>query len=119
MMISAASPIFTVFSARVFIKEPVFIIDVVNVMLVFVGIILIVKPSFIFGAASMYNDDPYAIYAVIVLTLASIFLQSNVYVVLRMLKGAFFLNSLSVLCNFFSQNVIGLLHAHQWESLGF
>ena len=35
----------------------------------------------------MYNDDPEAIYAVIAMVLASIFLQANVYVTLRMLKG--------------------------------
>ena len=38
-------------------------------------------------SVQMYNDDPEAIYAVIAMVLSSIFLQANVYVTLRMLKG--------------------------------
>ena len=41
----------------------------------------------------MYNDDPEAIYAVIAMILASVFLQANVYVTLRMLKGMQFTTS--------------------------
>jgi len=87
VMISASSPMFTVFFARIFIKETIKIIDIVNVFLVFGGIVLIVKPPFLFGdSVQMYNDDPEAIYAVIAMVLASVFLQANVYVTLRMLK---------------------------------
>lgn len=89
-MISAASPIFTVFFARIFIKEPILCADIVNVLLVFVGIVLIVKPPFLFGASEMYQDDPEAKIAVIAMILGSVFLQANVYVILRMLKGSHF-----------------------------
>ena len=88
VMISASSPMFTVFFARIFIKETIKVVDIVNVFLVFAGIVLIVKPPFLFGnGVQMYNDDPEAIYAVIAMVLSSIFLQANVYVTLRMLKG--------------------------------
>lgn len=88
-MISSAAPIFTVFFAKVFIKEKIVKADIVNVLLFFMGINLIIKPPFLFGASGLYNDDPEAIYAVILVTLGSIFLQANVYVLLRMLKGSF------------------------------
>ena len=48
----------------------------------------------------MYNDDPEAIYAVIAMVLASVFLQANVYVTLRMLKGMQF--TLVIVLHFFN-----------------
>ena len=48
----------------------------------------IVKPPFLFGSVDeLYSNDPEAIYAVIAITLGSIFLQPTVYVILRILKG--------------------------------
>ena len=86
-MISASAPLFTVFFARLFIGESVVFVDIINIAMVFGGIVLIVKPEFMFGVSSMYTDDPEAIYAVVAMILGSVFLQANVYVVLRMLKG--------------------------------
>ena len=86
-MISATSPMFTVLFARIFIKEPVLPIDIINILVVLAGIVLIVKPDFIFGNSEMYLQDPEAVYAVVILILSSMFLQANVYVTLRMLKG--------------------------------
>ena len=51
------------------------------------GILLIVKPPFIFGWTELYTDDPQAKWAVMALILSSIFLQSNIFVLLRQLKG--------------------------------
>ena len=53
----------------------------------FVGIVLIVKPPFLFGENLLFTKDPEAILAVVLLILGSIFLQANVYVILRMIKG--------------------------------
>jgi drug/metabolite transporter (DMT)-like permease len=78
---------FTVFFARLFIGEAIQIVDIINVFLVFSGLTMIVKPAVIFGSSEMYTNDPEAIYAVIALILGSVFLQANVYVLLRMLKG--------------------------------
>lgn len=62
-------------------------VDIINVVLVFIGIILIVKPPFLFGDSMLSSTDPDALNAAIILVLASLFLQSNVYVTLRSLKG--------------------------------
>ena len=86
-MIAASSPIFTVFFARIFIKEAIFPIDILNVILVFVGILHIVKPAFLFGASDIYINDPEAIYAVMGWLSSCMLLWSNIYVILRMLKG--------------------------------
>ena len=88
VMITATSPLFTVFFGHLFIKEAILPIDIFNVVLVFIGMMCIVKPPFLFGSVDeLYSNDPEAIYAVIVLTLGSIFLQPIVYVILRILKG--------------------------------
>lgn len=59
------------------------IADIINVFLVISGIMLIVKPPFLFGHS---YEDPEALYAVIAVIFASVFLQSNVFVLIRMLK---------------------------------
>eukprot|EP00093_Oithona_nana_P015031 15031.XXX_551620_549931_1 [CDS] Oithona nana genome sequencing. len=87
VMITATSPLFTVFYGRLFIKEAILPIDIFNVVLVFIGMMCIVKPPFLFGTVDeLYSNDPEAIYAVIAITLGSIFLQPTVYVILRILK---------------------------------
>ena len=87
MMISATAPVFTVFFARFFLKEPILLVDVLSVILVFIGILFVVKPPFIFGASELYAYDDHAVYAVIAMIFGSVFLQSNVFVTLRFLKG--------------------------------
>ena len=110
VMITATSPLFTVFFGRLFIKEAILPIDIFNVVLVFIGMMCIVKPPFLFGSVDeLYSNDPEAIYAVIVLTLGSIFLQPIVYVILRILKGIHHLHNclilLSHLHSFFPSSV--------------
>ena len=51
----ATAPIFTVISARIFIKEPICKLDLFNIVLVIAGIILVVKPPFIFGNSDVYE----------------------------------------------------------------
>ena len=46
MMISATSPMFTTIQARIFLKEKIAAADIINLILVFAGIIFIVKPPF-------------------------------------------------------------------------
>ena len=88
-LITATSPIFTVFSARLFIKEPILNIDLLNVICIVFGMVFIVKPPFLFGQSHVVNYDTNALYALVALILSSIFIQSNVYVTLRLLKGIF------------------------------
>ena len=79
---------FTVFFARVFIKEPVLIIDLINVVFIVFGMVLIVKPGFIFGYTNMFDYDSEAVYALITVISGSLLLQPNVYIILRLLKGS-------------------------------
>ena len=48
---------------------------------------LIVQPPFLFGHNEAFNYDTNAIYALVAIILGSVFIQPNVYVVLRLLKG--------------------------------
>lgn len=86
---------FTTIQARFFLKEKITSADTINLILVFAGIIFIVKPPFIFGQSEMYQEDPEALYAIIALVLGSIFLKATVYTLLRMLKGTFIKRSLT------------------------
>lgn len=84
VVIGASSPIFTVFFARLFLKESIVIADIINVFLVLSGIVMIVKPPFLSGHS---YEDSQALYAIIAVIFASICLQSNVFVLIRMLKN--------------------------------
>ena len=69
------------------------------IFFIFVGIIMICKPPFIFGWTDLYTTDPQAKWAVLALILSSIFIQSNIFVIMRRLKGKNFVlvhNSLGV-----------------------
>jgi drug/metabolite transporter (DMT)-like permease len=92
-MISAATPIFTVFFAWIILRESVGIVDIVNLVLVFAGIVLIVRPPFIFGGGGdsetdqVNSDTEYWKFIAALLVLLGAMLQANVYIFLRMLKG--------------------------------
>lgn len=88
-MISACAPMFTVFFARFIIKEPILCIDILNVIFIIFGMVLIVKPPFLFGLDVTFGYETESLYALIALILSSIFIQPNVYVALRLLKGTF------------------------------
>ena len=62
-------------------------LDIVNLVLVFVGMVFIIQPPFIFNveADEVTRDTGYYIAAVVVLL--GCFLQANVYILLRLLKG--------------------------------
>ena len=86
-MITAASPMFTVFFAKLFIKEPIFITDLVNVIFVIIGIVFIVQPSVFFGGNGTFAYHSNSLYALVSVICGSIFLNPNVCVILRLLKG--------------------------------
>lgn len=48
---------------------------------------MIVKPPFMFGETEIYTRDPEAWIAILVVLLASIFLLSNAYTLVRFLRG--------------------------------
>ena len=85
-MLSAASPIWVVLLGRVFLKEKLGLVDVLNVVITLGGILLIIRPPFIFGHdPSFVFDSQYYIAAVILF--AGSFVQAGVYIILRLLKN--------------------------------
>ena len=59
-------------------------------ILVIGGMVLIIRPPFLFGQNEVYLNNPMALYAAIVVSVISIFIQPNVYIIMRALKGKFF-----------------------------
>lgn len=88
-MIAASSTFFACIYARIFLKEPIKLMNLLNIGFVLIGILLISKPPFIFGGDEndIYSKDSLAKYAVAILTAQSIFLYPNIFIALRSLKG--------------------------------
>ena len=97
---------FTTIYARFFLKEPIVPSDILNLFLVFAGIIFIVKPPFIFGYSKMYNEDPEALYAIIALLFGNVFLWAPTFIILRKLKGKKSSKYLDDICLFVSKIVL-------------
>ena len=96
MMIAATAPLFTILYSRVFLKESVSVMDLMNLVLVFAGVVFIVKPPFLFGRLEDFNEDSTTLYAMIGLLVGSLLLMAPIYVILRKLKGKFSNISFSV-----------------------
>ena len=88
-MIASSSTLFVCIYGRIFLKEPILKINLLNIFLVSCGILLITKPTFIFGREDddLYSNDKTTIYAVAILTVLSIFLFPAISISLRALKG--------------------------------
>ena len=115
-MISAGSPIWVVIFARIFLKEPLKVFDIINVFVTLLGILFIIRsfqdyqsiinnvtkpqcvfrPPFIFGYDSSYVVDPQYYVAAAINFVGAILLQSNVYIILRKLKHIHFSVTLMV-----------------------
>ena len=76
-MLSAASPIWVVLLGRVFLKEKLGLVDVLNVV--------IIRPPAIFGYDPSFVLDP-QYYVAAVILFAGSFVQAGVYIILRLLK---------------------------------
>ena len=87
-MISSTSTFFTCLSARLFLKEAIDKLNLINIVFVLGGLILIVQPPFIFaGESEIYSIGSLALYSVMASTLLAVFVQPNVFVLIRSLKG--------------------------------
>merc|ERR1711874_955178 len=95
-MISAGSPIWVVIFARIFLKEPLKVFDIINVFVTLLGILFIIRPPFIFGQDSSYEMDSQYYVAAAINFVGAILLQSNVYIILRKLKSLHFSVTLTV-----------------------
>ena len=88
-MIASSSTIFVCIYGRIFLKEPILKINLLNIFLVLCGILLISRPTFIFGRDEndLYSNDKMAMYAVSILAVLSVFLFPAISISLRALKG--------------------------------
>ena len=88
-MIAASSTIFVCMYGKLLLKEPIQKLNILNICLVLCGILLITKPTFIFGRDDndSYSKDDLAVYAVVILTTLSIFMFPVISISLRALKG--------------------------------
>ena len=88
-MIAASSTVFVCIYGRIFLKEEISKINILNILLVLSGIFLITKPSFIFGDfdEDAYTNDKLSIYAITILAVLSIFLFPAISISLRALRG--------------------------------
>ncbi len=85
-MLSAGAPALTAIFAWFILKEKISALDVVNVFLVVAGMVLILKPPFIFGQSDAYSKDPEYVVAAIAVSVQTVLL-ANVIILLRLLKG--------------------------------
>ena len=87
-IISSSATFFTCISARIFLKEAIDKLNLINIVFVIGGLILIVQPPFIFSVENKtYSEDHLAIYAAIAMVFSAVFIHSTVFVVIRSLKG--------------------------------
>ena len=89
-IISCSATFFVCISARIFLKEAIDKLNLINIFFVIGGLILIVQPPFIFTTENKtYSEDPYALYAAIAMVFSAMFIHSSVFVIIRSLKGIF------------------------------
>ena len=87
-IISCSATFFVCISARIFLKEEIDKLNLINILFVIGGLILIVQPPFIFATENkIYSEDSYAIYAAIAMVFSAVFIHSTVFVIIRSLKG--------------------------------
>lgn len=85
-------PVFTAIFARMFLKEPCGIFNVLSVILTLIGVVLITRPPSIFGSTvSSLGDETVTsdIWGAVAAFSATLF-GANAYVLLRALKGIHF-----------------------------
>lgn len=90
-----STPVFVAIFARLFLKEPCGVFNVITVMLTLIGVLLITRPPLIFGNAIVSLDHGQVIDENVglwgpVAALSSTLFGANAYVLLRALKGLHF-----------------------------
>ena len=88
-ILTAGAPALTAILAYFILKEKIILLDIINVVIVFAGMILIIKPPFLFGYSKEYEADPEYAMAAIGVSCCTL-IQANVYILLRLLKEIHF-----------------------------
>lgn len=90
-----STPVFVAIFARLFLKEPCGIFNVVTVVLTLIGVVLITRPPIIFGDSipslidDQITDGDYDLWGPVAAISSTLF-GANAYVLLRALKGLHF-----------------------------
>ncbi|EDW80933.1 uncharacterized protein Dwil_GK11296 [Drosophila willistoni] len=92
-----STPVFVAIFARVFLKEPCTLFNVVTINMTLLGVVLITRPPLIFGSATptldseseKYSDKTYDIWGPVAAISSTLF-GANVYILLRALKNLHF-----------------------------
>lgn len=84
-MMVATKPMFVTISARLFLKEPCGIFEIVNIVMMVVGVFFVMKPPFVFGVdkEDMYDTETLKAAIAVFVTTA---LSANITVILRQLR---------------------------------
>ena len=86
VMITSTSTVFTVFFARIFLREKIVPADLLSVILIVSGLVFMAQPEFIFGVNGVTYNDPQILYTLLALIISSVLIGSNMVVILRVLK---------------------------------
>lgn len=84
-----SSPVFVAISARIFLKEPCGVTQIVTIMVTLVGVILIARPPFLFGDGVSGDFHGYSTENLLgaVSALCGTVCSANVYILIRKLKS--------------------------------
>merc|ERR1712223_2313096 len=87
-IISATGAVFSCVPSRIFLQEEITVSHIVNITSNLVGMLLVVKPSFLFdNTTHLYaNNDDFQSTAIGLITFSALFCQSNTFVLERKLK---------------------------------
>lgn len=123
-----STPVFVAIFARVFLKEPCTLFNVVTINMTLLGVVLITRPPFVFGDAvpeaagdsEKYIDKTYDIWGPVAAISSTLF-GANVYILLRALKNLHFsviMTNFGGIALVYTLIVCGSIGAVCWPSCG-
>lgn len=123
-----STPVFVAIFARVFLKEPCTLFNVVTINMTLLGVVLITRPPFVFGDevpeaagdSEKYIDKTYDIWGPVAAISSTLF-GANVYILLRALKNLHFsviMTNFGGIALVYTLIVCGSIGAVCWPSCG-
>lgn len=122
-----STPVFVAIFARVFLKEPCTLFNVVTINMTLLGVVLITRPPLVFGDAvpsatesEKYTDKTYDIWGPVAAISSTLF-GANVYILLRALKNLHFsviMTNFGGIALVYTLIVCGSIGAVCWPSCG-
>ncbi|XP_034488303.1 solute carrier family 35 member G1 [Drosophila innubila] len=121
-----STPVFVAIFARVFLKEPCTLFNVVTINMTLLGVVLITRPPLVFGDpvpdsdSEKYSDKTYDIWGPVAAISSTLF-GANVYILLRALKNLHFsviMTNFGAIALVYTLIVCGSIGAVCWPSCG-